>query len=105
LGGFNREISIGTSSQTFTAVCFNECNPCNVGVNEFMNTLEVYPNPFGDFIQLNGSVDGSLKIFNSIGQCIYSDNAAYSHRISTAEWPMGIYTLVNNHQKRKIIKH
>ncbi len=105
LSGFNREISIGTSSQTFTAVCFNECNPCSVGVNESMNTLEVYPNPFGDFIQLNGSIDGSLKIFNSIGQCVYNDNASYSHRISTAEWPMGIYTLINNHQKRKIIKH
>jgi Secretion system C-terminal sorting domain len=105
LGGFNREINIGTSSQTFTAVCFNECNPCNVGVNESMNTLEVYPNPFGDFLHLNGSVDGSLKIFNSIGQCVYSDNASFNHRISTAQWPMGIYTVINNHHKRKIIKH
>ncbi len=104
LGGFNREITVGTSSQTFTAICFSECSPCNVGVSETIHTLNLYPNPFTDFIQLSGSIKGSIKIYDSIGKCIYQNEQFNGDRISTAEWPVGIYTLINNHDIRKMIK-
>lgn len=104
LGGFNREIIVGTSSQTFPAICFSECNPCNVGVSERIPTLTTYPNPFTDFIQLSGSIQGSIKIYDSIGKCIYQNEQFNGNRISTAEWPAGIYTMVNNHVIRKLIK-
>jgi hypothetical protein len=104
LGGFNREITTSTSSQTFPAVCFSECSPCNVGVSETDHTLTIYPNPFTNFIELSGLIKGSIKIYDSVGKCIYQNEQFNGNRISTVDWPAGIYTMANNHVIRKMIK-
>ncbi len=105
LGGFNRDLITGTSSQTLTAVCFSECNPCNVGIDDSSFHFDIYPNPFTHYLQLNMPEQSRVKIYNAIGQCIIHHPSFAGEPINTTDWPSGVYTLVTESKTKKIIKH
>ncbi len=67
------------------------------GINEnnFENNFTVYPNPTSDGLNMiptnNKTFDAN--IFNSLGEIIYSIHTTNNCRLSTANWPTGIYFL------------
>ncbi len=67
------------------------------GINEnnFENNFTVYPNPTYDvlnIVSLNDKIFDA-NIFNSLGEIIYSIHITNNYRLSTANWPTGIYFL------------
>lgn len=73
---------------------------CVVGVNENeAASWMVYPNPANDFIQVRGAhaENVSIHVYNSLGALVASEKVTtLQHRISTANWPAGYYTVVMN---------
>jgi glycosidase len=61
---------------------------------ELHKTLDVYPNPSHDWTQIEIPEDGELQVWNSQGQLIDRQKAAPGlHRLSTVNYPSGIYFL------------
>jgi hypothetical protein len=76
-------------------------NPCQTGIetnNAGSKYATAYPNPFSDAvnIEVNKSLNPvSIKIFNQIGQCLYSiPTSGNSITVDTRELNSGIYFLV-----------
>ena len=70
----------------------------------------VYPNPVIDIlnIDLDNADDGKahkISIYNISGQLIYSDSdCGIKKRISVANWNAGMYFIIVNNKRTKIIK-
>ena len=86
-----------------------------LGISDLSNVnyFKVYPNPTTDIISINASEiensDYTLSLNNNIGQTILSERIAVENNklektISIAEFPAGIYFLVVNTSKSRIIK-
>ncbi len=76
-------------------------NPSS-GINNFDHnntSVNIYPNPAHDYlsIDLSGVLNqiASLKIYNSIGQLVYSENVTMPSKITveTSNFPSGIYVV------------
>lgn len=72
-------------------------SPC-VGIvdNNANDGVEVYPNPFGDELNLaiNSTGSSHVRIFNSLGQIIFEQEMnAGRNTLSTAEMAPGVYVL------------
>jgi hypothetical protein len=69
-------------------------NPCNIGINEETSiTVEVFPNPSTDFIQIKSGIEITVMIFDMLGKQVYcSTTPSLQQTISTLEWNGGVYT-------------
>ncbi|MFA9370525.1 MAG: leucine-rich repeat protein [Labilibaculum antarcticum] len=81
------------------------------GIEIITNTeYSVYPNPVRDIltIDLDNADDGKahkISIYNNSGQLVYSNSDYDSkNRISVASWKAGMYVIVVNDKRTKIIK-
>jgi hypothetical protein len=57
-------------------------------------SLQVFPNPFTQEIQIDfANVTGSvvLSVYDAFGKLILQENVPASCRVSTSEWPAGVY--------------
>jgi hypothetical protein len=99
--------------------CLPECISSPVGLNmifniEICNTtnleknkkdIEIYPNPFSDFINIEKKDDYSLTIYNSQMSIMISETNRPLPSIETISWSKGIYFIViENSKGRKIYK-
>lgn len=58
------------------------------------NQIDVFPNPAKDFISINSSCDiYSFKIFNNLGQIVFSTEKSNLNKIDISDLPEGIYML------------
>lgn len=66
---------------------------CDMGTNDFADdVIEMYPNPAGSFVKLNGLPQNSLiRIFDLSGKIIYQRFAAARITIDTSGLTTGIY--------------
>lgn len=66
---------------------------------------KVFPNPANNFIYLPFQMNEMAKIYSSYGELIFtiSSLANNSNIVDTSAWPDGIYLLVNNSKKYKIV--
>lgn len=92
--------------------CFNITVPGNTGMLEVNNETEymIYPNPTNGKFQLFNTEDqkASVKIYNTIGECIYKSESGNSE-LDLSKHPKGIYsivinTLYNSYNKKIIIQ-
>ena len=79
-----------------------------VGIGE--NVVEekqfsVYPNPTNHIFTIqNITADSPIKVFNLMGQLIYSSKSTSSlHTIDVANWQKGVYLVEVNSVKKKVI--
>jgi hypothetical protein len=54
--------------------------------------LAVYPNPFQDVLKISG-FKGGLKIYNALGQLVFSQEIQYDETINTSSFTKGAYSI------------
>lgn len=88
-----------------------DLNPCNLRMEEGNNSISVYPNPFTDKIQVNGTFSGIYKISltDVQGKIVYStfidSNNGNTMELNPGEIRSGIYLLlVEGDQGRNVIR-
>jgi hypothetical protein len=67
---------------------------CEVGVNELLKQIEIFPNPTASFININVDLDGrkELQVLNISGQIAMKDSFfAKKKTIDLSNLPAGIY--------------
>jgi len=67
---------------------------CTVTMNKFstLNTLNIYPNPVKDLININNADNTTLEIMNTKGQLIFSKELNSNHeQIDISNFNKGIY--------------
>jgi hypothetical protein len=101
---------VGTSTTgcSSTAVRTISVALCTGIENQFGNVLEtsVFPNPFTNEIKIGG-LNGSVDIYNALGQIILSTKVNDTETINTADFAKGVYILKaysNEGQELKTIK-
>ncbi|MCA6437708.1 MAG: DUF4465 domain-containing protein [Bacteroidetes bacterium] len=82
----------------------------SVGINEFKNSLSlnVFPNPSNGYINIHSDIEkeGSLKVFNQLGQLVFEQNVDLKNsNIDLSNLTKGIYIVkVSQNEKSKSIK-
>lgn len=98
-GVFHRIITV-TDSMNIEMVCWEQCLPCLVNVQESeSNRIQIYPNPAHNILQLS-QLDAELhtyKIVNMLGQVRQTGNINSSNNaISIEDLPAGSYIIYWN---------
>lgn len=77
---------------------------CN-GLNEDDSSVMVFPNPTDDKVFINGTEIQNVKVFNALGQCLYSEEVGNVQQVelSLAAYPAGIYTVTLHMEDGKLI--
>lgn len=71
----------------------------------YQSTIQVYPNPFTDYIIVKSDKAQTLKLFNVSGQClvnIYLNEG--NNRINVQSLPKGTYVLQSGDERVKLVK-
>ena len=75
--------------------CYNEKAPLISLPNKIVDKLTVFPNPFSDWIAINGSrnIEACISVFNVMGDKILEENfkGTDQYFVNTANLPKGIY--------------
>ncbi|MBQ0129655.1 MAG: T9SS type A sorting domain-containing protein, partial [bacterium] len=67
-------------------------NTGNTGVNEFENSVKIYPNPASDVLNVAGENIANVEVYNAMGQLVLSQEVADGQaQISTGSMNSGIY--------------
>lgn len=116
IGGYNRTHIRTGSPEVLPAPCFNSCVICFVGVNEneVVESLQVFPNPVTDQLNLsfNSAVsqDLTIRVMNNLGQIVTTQTLekVYGSKLiqmNSSNWSTGIYTLqISNGKTFEIYK-
>jgi BspA type Leucine rich repeat region (6 copies)/Secretion system C-terminal sorting domain len=74
---------------------FLDIRPISALYNEQLKSVEmqVYPNPFRDVLNIKGSQNSTLKIYNISGQQVFSENIHENENIDLRYLPSGVYML------------
>lgn len=65
------------------------------------NELKIFPNPFNDFIHIEGNVSFTIQIYNSIGICMVQEgfhNSPVTLALSALSNGLYFYRIVINNQ-------
>ncbi len=84
---------------------WNEEDECDTTVNILTyphnNELKIFPNPFNDFIHIEGNVSFTIQIYNSIGICMVQEgfhNSPVTLALSALSNGLYFYRIVINNQ-------
>lgn len=93
-GTFHRIITV-TDTTNVGIVCWEQCNPCPVNVNEQSSIISyVFPNPTSHHIQISTAQIGlqSYQILNTVGQVVMRGQTNLSlSPIDVEKLPSGSY--------------
>jgi hypothetical protein len=69
------------------------------------STVQVYPNPFTDYIIVKSDKAQTLKLFNVSGQCLISTQLNEGdNRVDVQSLPKGTYVLQSGNERVKLVK-
>lgn len=67
--------------------------------------VRVFPNPAGGWVRLDCPGSFDFEVFDGRGSLVARETGVFSnHQMSTANWPVGIYTIRILAQRRVIVK-
>ena len=67
-------------------------NTGTTGVNEFENSVKIYPNPASDVLNVAGENIANVEVYNAMGQLVLSQEVTDGQaQISTGSMNSGIY--------------
>ena len=77
----------------FAAVTGSALSPsCALSVAENeLDKMNVYPNPFTNYILLNNAQNANVEIFDSLGKRVFADKDFISNTIDTSQFSSGLY--------------
>lgn len=83
----------------------------NTSVDETQDFVTIFPNPTKDKVLIQASDIQSVQLFNTMGQCLYSENFGHATQIELdlSTYSAGMFNLVVHHgngyvTNKKIIK-
>lgn len=88
----------------------NGCKPNAIGINEHSKNseLDVFPNPFNNFLNFASELSGNVYIHDIFGRIINTYEISNQKNINTESIPTGVYfievTNGNNRFTKKVIK-
>jgi hypothetical protein len=97
----NGGISQPTGNSVYQLQAYNEAG-CGgstlfiaIGTDEILqHSTQLYPNPANDFVMLQSTMAGKIRIFNNLSQLVFESKApSKNHTIPTISWPAGIYII------------
>jgi hypothetical protein len=105
-GGFNRFLSVPENDTVLDFICFGDCIPCAVGINEIQKAklTGIYPNPFSDKLNieyyLSKKANTEIGIYNSIGKKVFEqayankDAGLHTEKLSLSYLSKGVYFII-----------
>ena len=73
--------------------------------NLLQSTVQVYPNPFTDYIIVKSDKAQTLKLFNVSGQCLVNIQLNEgNNRVDVQSLPKGTYVLHSGNERVKLVK-
>lgn len=88
-----------------------DCSQTTISVSELSPLdLVVYPNPSNGIVTVQSSqTNFDLKIYNTVGELVFSSHDIRSTQLNLNNWSSGIYSLIisanNRFENRKLILH
>jgi hypothetical protein len=101
----------GTGSFSVGTTPTFKLSNCAVGVHELQNGSEyirIYPNPAGNYALITTSFNApeQIKVYNALGQEIYSAVFLSNQKLNTESWEEGIYFIrIRGTVKKLVINH
>jgi WD40 repeat protein len=83
---------------------FTYQNECNVGINDYSSSLQLYPNPANNVVYLAGADRATVKVFNSMGQLINNYHNVNSINVSSYKAGIYIFSVITNEGNTKAFK-
>lgn len=108
----NKTIITGSNGENAFKYGFSfefNCNAVNVNEYEFLNNVNIYPNPASSVINVSAENMTNVKVYNAVGQLIYAEETENDNvNIDTQSWTNGLYyvtveTVDGNSTSQKII--
>lgn len=108
----NKTIITGSNGENSFKYGFSfelNCNAVNVNEYEFLNNVNIYPNPASSVINVSAENMTNVKVYNAVGQLIYAEETENDNvNIDTQSWTNGLYyvtveTVDGNSTSQKII--
>lgn len=99
-GTYNVTVSDANGCNTTLEVML-ELSTSTSELDEFLSTLQVFPNPTSNFVAINiqftAAKNGQLLIVNGLGQRVWQqafDGQQINHQVEVSNWATGIYRLL-----------
>ena len=91
-GGNNVDLNVGTISGSVQGCAASTC--VGIGIENISSiTIQVYPNPATEFVQIKSEELVNVIVFDLMGKVIYqSTTASQIQNIAVNEWASGVYT-------------
>jgi hypothetical protein len=87
------DLPLIVSHQLNNKSLFNTINTLGLSFND--NTISISPNPSSSFILVKNTLEGSMLVYNVLGEIVYEDfNISRIHSIDISNWPTGSYYVV-----------
>jgi hypothetical protein len=74
-----------------------------VGIKELEEnpSIEIFPNPASDWIELSGNEIQSLELYDALGRKVFQSNAAF-YRLNVSGYPRGMYFLKTKTKNKSV---
>ena len=93
----------GCKSSAVLTQTVNTCTEIRTNILDEENSLIVYPNPNNGTFRIRSNISGLGYIHNELGQLVRALNLSSGSETEIKELPIGIYFLITERKKEKII--
>ncbi|MBM3448790.1 MAG: T9SS type A sorting domain-containing protein [Bacteroidetes bacterium] len=108
-GNINRSFLSSAGIISLPIVCWSQCEPCPMQVEDLYEAYLPFPNPADDYVQLPSTLSSqSVQIIDALGRVMKLNNSFASQVIDISTWANGIYfihTSNNNQTAKFFIQH
>lgn len=108
-GNINRSFLSSAGTISLPIVCWSQCQPCPMQVEDINEAYLPFPNPADNYIQLPSSLSSQgVQIVDALGRVMKLNNSFASQVIDVSTWANGMYfirTSNNNQTTKFFIQH
>lgn len=108
-GNINRSFLSSAGTISLPIVCWSQCQPCPMQVEDLYEAYLPFPNPADDYVQLPSTLSSqSVQIIDALGRVMKLNNSFASQVIDVSTWANGMYfirTSNNNQTAKFFIQH
>jgi PKD repeat protein len=95
----------GSGEYSSYNACIAQCNPTSSIDDQKLRLLNIYPNPFNDMVVVESELVGTIKIYNTLSQLLFTQSKNSTHvELDLSRLQSGIYFVELKNQLFKIVK-